>query len=71
MLSLKTWFLTWGDGTSRIVVAPTSDDAVYKIGKGFPKTINEIDTTGQTYKIHEILCRMQDNIDELIELIGI
>jgi hypothetical protein len=70
MKTMKTWYLTFNNRTTNLVIAPTEEAAIMKVGKGDPATIDEIETSDEKYKVYKTLCKLRDNIDTLVDLLG-
>lgn len=69
-LPLKMWFLTWGDGTNKTIIAPTSNTAITLAGKGAPLSIHEIGPYDKLLLIRNTLASLQECVDRLTNLIN-
>ena len=69
---MKRWFLTWNNGTSRIVIAPDKEAATIKVGKGVPYTINEIPIKKSSMEeIRDCLIQIEDLIETVRAIMGV
>ena len=67
---MKLWFLTWRDGKSICIMAPTAEAAIDMVNRGWPSTKSEIKLDDDLYNLYKNLFDLHKKLDTLLEFVG-